>query len=117
MIPTGSHKGASMARTLFTASMIGLGVIHAIFGEAVTRMFPTWPAGLPGRPFWAHLAGVLLVLLGLMVLANRSPRKAAASIGLLILVSVLCLHLPRSVRSGNFGDEWLNVFKWLTMSA
>jgi uncharacterized membrane protein len=42
---------------------------------------------------------------------------AAALIGLIILLSVVCLHLPASIRSGNFGGEWLNFLKWLAMAS
>ncbi len=108
---------SSTARIIFAASLAGLGVVHAVFGEAVTRMFPTWPAALPGRPWWAHGAGVLLIIFGSMTLLRKRARMAAALIGIVILLSVACLHLPRSIQSGNFGDEWLNVLKWLAMAS
>lgn len=117
MMLTTIERSARAARMVFAGAIAALGIIHSIAGEAVTRLFPVWPSSLPGRPWWAHAAGVLLVVLGAMVLFRRGARLAGTLIGVVILISVICLHLPRSLASGNFGDEWLNVFKWLAMAA
>lgn len=117
MMLTTIERSARAARLVFAGAIAALGIIHVIAGEAVTRLFPVWPISLPGRPWWAHVAGALLLVLGAMILFRRSARTAATLTGLVILASVICLHLPRSLRSDNFGDEWLNVFKWLAMAA
>jgi uncharacterized membrane protein len=109
-------KFVLLARDVLAATLTALGVIHVISGEAVTRAFPAWPAWLPGRPFWAHAAGALMLVCGAMVLLRKQPRRAAAAIGVLLLLSVAGMHLPRAIPSGDFADAWLNVFKWLSMA-
>jgi len=105
------------ACTTFTASVLFLGVLHAIFGESLARMFPVWPVDLPGRPFWAHSAGVLLAIAAGMVLAQGRSRDATLGLTALMLVPVLALALPRAIPSGRIGGEWLNFLKWLSMAA
>ncbi|HVS16453.1 MAG TPA: hypothetical protein VMV46_21265 [Thermoanaerobaculia bacterium] len=106
-----------LARNVFAASLLVLGVVHAIFGEVLTRMLPVWPEGLPGRPLWAHAAGVLLAIVAAMLLARRQVRGTAVVLGALLLVPVLGMHLPRAIPTGDFGNAWLNFFKWLAMAA
>ena len=111
------EKFAPVAFNLFAACLAALGVIHLIAGETVMRLFQGWPAWLPGRPYWAHVGGALLAILGGMALLRIRARTALTVMGVLILGSVLALHLPRAIPAGDFGDAWLNFFKWLAMAA
>lgn len=108
---------ASHARTVFSVSLLFLGVLHVIFGEDLTRMMPAWPDGLPGRPLWSHGAGALLVIGAGMMLVRGRERGAAVATAALLLLPVLGLHVPRALPTGTFGDAWLNVVKWLAMAA
>lgn len=111
-----NESRAPIARCVFGGAMALLGVVHLMFGEGVKRLFPVWPEGLPGRPWWAHIAGAALAVLGSMLILGTRAREAAACIGVLILLAVAALHVPRSIPSGTFGDEWLNVLKWTAMA-
>lgn len=111
------EKFEPAACSLFAACLAALGVIHVIAGEAVTRLFQGWPAWLPGRPYWAHVGGALLAILGGMALFRIRARPALTVMGILILGSVFVLHLPRAIAAGDFGDAWGNFFKWLAMAA
>lgn len=108
---------ALFAGGVFGAALLALGLIHVVAGAQVTRLFPVWPAGLPGREVGVRGLGAILMICGAMIAAKKQARAAAVIIGIVVLIAVLGLHLPRSVRSGNFGDEWLNFFKWLAMAA
>jgi uncharacterized membrane protein len=110
----GSH--AATLRRVFGGAIALVGLLHLIFGEGPTRLFPVWPDGLPGRPWWAHLAGALLMVLGGMVLLAKRDREAAAGIGVLILLSVLTQHLPRAIPSGALGNAWLSVLKFSALA-
>jgi uncharacterized membrane protein len=101
---------------MFGACIALIGTIHVIFGEEPTRIFPAWPESLPGRPYWAYIAGFALAALGVTVMSGRRVREAATGIAALIFLAVLVLHLPRSLASGTFGDAWLNVLKWSAMA-
>lgn len=103
--------------TVLAALLAILGVIQMGMGEAVTRLFQGWPEGLPGRPYWAHGAGVVVLGLGGLGLLRVRPRLMLAALAGVVVLAVFTLHLPRAVASGEFGDGWLNVCKWLAMAA
>lgn len=105
-----------IAVRILVASIMFLGVLHVIFGEALTRMLPGWPDGLPGRPLWAHAMGALVVGLASVALLGRQARTMVAVLAVVLLIPVLALHVPRSVPTGTFGDAWANVLKWLAMA-
>jgi uncharacterized membrane protein len=91
--------------------------MHLIFGEEPTRLFPVWAEGLPGRPWWAHAVGALLMVLGGMVALGRRDREAAAGISVIVLLAVLTQHLPRAIPSGALGNAWLSVLKFAALAA
>lgn len=105
-----------LARDAFPAALLFLGLLHVVFGERLTRMLPVWPEGLPGRPWWAHGAGVLLASVSALVLARRRSRWAPLALVVVLLLPVLSLQLPRALPTARFGNEWLNVLKWLALS-
>lgn len=47
---------------------------------------------------------------------RKRGREAAAGIGVLVLLSVVALHLPRAISSGAFGNAWLSVLKFAAMA-
>jgi uncharacterized membrane protein len=108
---------AATLRRIFGAAVGLVGLVHLIAGEAPTRLFPLWPDGLPGRPLWAHLAGAILLLLGILLIIERRHREAATGIAVVVLVSVLTQHLPRAVPSGTLGVPWLSVLKFAALAA
>jgi uncharacterized membrane protein len=105
------------ARAAFAVSLAFLGVLHVVFGENLARMLPAWPDGLPARPVWAHAAGVLIAVVAGALLLRRDARGVGVALGAILLVPVLALHIPRALPTGQFGDAWLNVLKWLAMAA
>lgn len=107
---------AITARRVFGGALALVGVMHVIFGEGPTRMFPVWPEGLPGRPLWAYIAGAVLAVLGSMILLKKQAREAAAGIGVLVLLSVVALHLPRAIQSDALGNAWLSLLKFAAMA-
>jgi hypothetical protein len=58
-----------------------------------------------------------MVLLAASTLAGWRPRVAWIAIGTIVVLAVACLGLPRALRAADFGDAWLNVFKWLTFAS
>jgi len=104
-------------RQVLPLSLLFLGVLHVIFGAALTRMLPVWPDSPPGRPYWTAAMGVALAAAAGIVLARARSRGAALWLAALLLLPVLALHLPRALPSGDFGNAWLGVFKWLAMAA
>lgn len=101
---------------LFGASLALVGLLHLIFGEATTRLFPAWPAGLPGRPWWAHAAGATLMVAGTLLLLRRRDRQAAATIGVVVALAVMSQRVPQVFANPTSGNAWLGLFKFAALA-
>jgi len=60
-------------------------------GIPLEKMTPGWA---PGLRLWGYLGGVVLVVGGTALLANKRARDAAAWIGLVMVVITVLLYLP-----------------------
>lgn len=81
-------------RLIFAISVIAFGFLHFIwanFGEAVVPVIP-WP---PGYPWAAYLMGLVLLATGVSIAIDVRAREAPALLGILLLLSVLMLHVPK----------------------
>ena len=116
MVQSSNVPLARMARAVLAAAIAVIGLVHLIFGGAVSRAFPAWEHGPPGRELWTRGAGAALLGLGALVLARRRAREAAAAAGAIFLLAVLALHVPRAIASATFADAAANVLKWLAVA-
>lgn len=72
------------------------GILHFFYPTfaPVVPLAKPMPPWLPVPVFWGYLAGAVLLISGILLLANKSPRAAASAIGVLALVYTLLLYLP-----------------------
>jgi uncharacterized membrane protein len=72
--------------------------LHPTFatGVPLEKIMPEW---IPGRQFWAYLAGAVLIASGACLVANKKTREAATCLGLMILLLVLFEYLPMLIAS------------------
>lgn len=103
------------ARTL-TASILALGVLHVIFGAALTRWLAAWSGSPGGRPYWSRALGLALAATAAWALAKPRARTPKLVLSALLALPVLVLHLPRALPSGELGNAWLGVLKWATLA-
>ena len=75
-------------------------------GVPLEMLTPGW---IPGRIFLSYFVGVVLILAGACLLANKRPRLAATFLGLTILLAVLWIYLPILLASPK-SVEALNYF-------
>ena len=103
-------------RMIFALGIIALGVL-----QFFTRSFivgrPLLPAWLAGE-VWAYASGILLIIAGLLVIANKRPGEVAFATGIFILVfSFFCCHLPEMAGKKPAGILWqLNAYKTLALA-
>jgi uncharacterized membrane protein len=103
-----SAKRAGGAPVLVTVARYCIGVtavfygvehfLHPTFatGVPLEKIMPEW---IPGRLFWAYLAGAVLIASGACLVANKKTREAATYLGLMILLLVLFEYLPMLIAS------------------
>jgi uncharacterized membrane protein len=91
----------TVARFFVGIPAVFFGVEHFLHptyapGVPLGKIIPEW---IPGRLFWAYLAGAALVAAGLCILANKKTRLAATYLGVVILLLVLFVYLPMLIAS------------------
>jgi uncharacterized membrane protein len=102
----GTQTGESPAKWengMIEASRIFIAVATLVFGVQqllhpdvvpgipLERQTPTW---IPGRIFWAYLAGVFFLVAGGRLLVKRGARRAAMGLGIMVLALVVAVYLP-----------------------
>jgi uncharacterized membrane protein len=92
----GMHGLVTLGRFFVALPALFFGVEHFLHpdfapGVPLQKVTPIW---IPGRLFWAYLAGAVLVAAGACIIANKKARLAATSLGIMILLLVLFVYLP-----------------------
>ncbi|MGH9344518.1 MAG: DoxX family membrane protein [Terriglobia bacterium] len=84
-------------------------ILHPDFVPTVpfNKVTPSW---IPGHALWTYLAGAVLIVGGLSLLANRKARLAAMCMGLVVLLTVLFVYLPMEAAIPSDIGNGLNFF-------
>jgi uncharacterized membrane protein YphA (DoxX/SURF4 family) len=99
---------------LFLALFLILGGIqHFVYLDFVTKLVPSW---IPGPRFWVYFTGLALIAGGVGILFPKTARLAATLTGIMILLWVLLLHIPRAVADPHAAGETSGVFEALAFS-
>lgn len=85
-----------VAPILFAITMISFGIIHFQYAKDVADYVPAW---VPGRLFWAYLAGAALIGAGVAIVFSVKLVLAATLLGVMIFIWFAILHMPRVVTS------------------
>jgi uncharacterized membrane protein len=109
------NKLIPVGRTFFAVALIGLGIDHFVFRDFVTGRAPAWPESIPGRVVWAYLTGIVFVVIGIAVLADKMARSTAIFAGALIFLWALLRHIPVLATSSFLSGNWTGAGKalWL----
>jgi uncharacterized membrane protein len=96
--------------------MILGGIQHFRFVEFVVTLVPSWVPG--GGLFWTYFAGAALIAGGAGLMIPKTARLAAALTGVMILLWVVMLHIPRAVTASDAAraNETTAVFEALAFS-
>jgi uncharacterized membrane protein len=91
----------TFARFVIGITAVFYGVEHFLHptfapGVPLEKIMPEW---IPGRLFWAYLAGAVLIASGACLVANKKTREAATYLGIMILLLVLFEYLPMLIAS------------------
>jgi len=102
-----------LGRFLFAIPLVVFGVQHFLYARFVATLVPPW---IPGHLFGAIFVGVAFVAAALSIATQIKARLAAIWLGIMFLLWVLVLHLPRVAASPHNGNEWTSAFVALAMS-
>lgn len=102
-------------RIFFCIVMIEFGIDHFIYIDFIKMLVPAW---LPGQVFWTYLAGAALIAAGLAIIFKVMTKLSAALLGIVILIWLFVLHIPRAISdpvTGN-GNEIVSAGDTLAFS-
>jgi uncharacterized membrane protein len=112
-----SHFGIAVSRAFYAIALIAFGTQHFLFGDFIAGRAPAWPEGLPGKFPFAYASGLLLIVSGLAVLANKKARLAMAVSGIVILVWAALRNIYGIAMNPEYGGLLTNNFKALTIGS
>lgn len=99
---------------LFLATFLILGGIqHFVYLDFVTKLVPSW---IPSPQLWVYFTGAALIAGGVGILIPKTERLAAMMTGIMILLWVVLLHIPRAVADPHAAGETSGVFEALAFS-
>jgi uncharacterized membrane protein YphA (DoxX/SURF4 family) len=99
---------------LFLATFLILGGIqHFVYATFVMQLVPAW---IPGPRFWVYLTGTALIAGGIGILLPPTRRLAATLVGIMILLWVVMLHIPRALANPQDPGETAAIFEALALS-
>ncbi|HXX16459.1 MAG TPA: DoxX family membrane protein [Candidatus Eremiobacteraceae bacterium] len=114
-----AEKRGKTASAMIAIGRVVIGVVVVVFGVEqlvrpdgvpgvpLERLTPTW---IPGHKLWAYVAGVVFVVAGGYLLANRKTRWAATVVGVTVLLLVLLVYGPILGESAADIGNGLNYF-------
>ena len=102
-----------LARFLFAALWIVVGVQHFHYAHFVATLVPGW---IPWRLFWAYFVGTAFFATALALIVNRLASLATSLLGIMFVLFVLIVHAPRIVGALHNANEWTSGFVALAMS-
>ena len=104
----------SSGTVIFAIAMAAFGILSLIYPDFVPGLEPV-PEWVPGRLFLARLNGVFLVAAGVSLIVDKTSRLAAISLGFMLYLWVLLLHLPRLIAEPRNGGFWTGAAETLAL--
>jgi hypothetical protein len=113
LVLAGAQTTIKLGRLLFAVPLVVFGVQHFLYAHFIATLIPSW---IPGHLFWAYFVGVAFVAAALSIGTHIKAGLAATWLGIMFLLWVLVLHLPRVAAALHNGNEWTSLFVALAMS-
>ena len=104
-----------IGRILFSIMLMVFGYDHFLYTEFVATLVPGW---IPGHTFWTYFGAVALIGSGLCILLKIKIRLAGILLGIMLLLWLILLHIPRAIADPDSGkgNEITSVFQALAFS-
>jgi hypothetical protein len=113
LVLSGMRPAIKVGRFLFAVPLVVFGVQHFLYARFVATLVPSW---IPWHLFWAYFVGVAFIAAAVSIGTQIKASLSATWLGIMFLLWVLILHLPRVVAAPHNGDEWTSAFVTLVMS-
>lgn len=101
-----------IAQWVFAVPLFVVGTQHFMYAHFIAGLIPDQ---IPGHLFWAYFVGLAFFASAISIILRVLAVPASALLGLMFLLWVLILHLPRVVAAQHNGNEWTSMFVALAM--
>jgi uncharacterized membrane protein len=109
------ERGVRIARIVFAASLLPIGLSHLMYTKETAALVPAW---LPDRSFWALLTGAGQMACGVGVLVRLWPRVAATAEAVMLSLFALLVWAPAIVAAPATRLPWTAFFiSWAITAA
>jgi len=102
-----------IGRIFFGAALVASGVQQLVVGEFV-RLVPKLPAWIPAPALWPGVVGVVLVIAGGAIIADRMRARAATVVAVLLGLNLM-FRVPEILANPGAGFVWTNPCKVLAL--
>lgn len=105
-------KSMFLASVFLGGFLLVCGIQHFVYADFVMKLVPSW---IPGPRLWTYFTGVALIAGGVGILLPTTRRLAATWSGVMVLLWVVLLHIPRALALRSAG-ETSAIFEALAIS-
>lgn len=113
MTADANQKLIMFSRIVFGISMTLFGWQHFMYAQFLVSLVQKW---LPAHAFWIYFTGTAMMAAGLAIATTIVGRLAGMMLGIMFLLWVLTLHLPRVLAAIHNQDELMSMFVALAFS-
>jgi uncharacterized membrane protein len=103
---------ANVGRVLFGIAVVVFGVDHFLALDLIASIIPAW---MPWHMFLASLTGAAMIAAGVSIVTKWMGGLGAFGLGMVFLLFVLSLHVPRVLADPHSPDEWSSALIALAM--
>jgi len=89
----------------FGIAILGIGIMQLVFHDFPAGLLPVIQS-LPGRNLWVDISGITMAGAGLLILSQKYTGYGALLAGLIFLVFLLLLHIPKLIMHPEISSEW-----------
>jgi uncharacterized membrane protein len=104
----GLEKLIVLGPVFYAVPLAVFGAEHLSGAQFLMQTVPPW---MPGRLFWAYFVGVALVAAAVSILLRMYVRLSGTLLGVMFLLFVLMIHLPRAVANPKDRISWAIVLR------
>jgi uncharacterized membrane protein len=109
----GGTKLIKTGTYLFSIGLLVFGVQHYMYAQFVANLIPAW---IPAHLFFDYLVMAAFFASAISFIIRKLTSLAGGLLGLMFLIWVLILHLPRVIAGIHTEPEWTSLFVALAFS-
>jgi uncharacterized membrane protein len=109
----GLDKLMPFGRLFFAIPMAVFAAEHFTATQFIAPLIPAW---IPAHAFFVYLVGVALIAAALSIIVKKNAQLAATLLGIMILLFVVLLHIPKVVANPRDRIAWAVALRDLSFS-